>query len=220
MTFLEIQNEILTARFREGQRTECKRWINSAYSKLWAFADWPFKKAKSSVTATASTTTLSGTPISSSLWSRVISISRDDGYLLTYKTPTEFDFHFPDSTDEGTPWAYTLVDRDIILGPTPDTTSTSYSMRYELRLVHEHNGSTQTAGIMADDADVPSFDSEFHWVLIHGGLSIGLKMENDSTWQIAQDEFAEGLALMLNYYLPVQVGENRSWGGDMPGGGY
>src|SRR6476661_6432855 len=43
MTFLEIQNEVISDRFDESRRPGVKNWINFRYGRLWAAANWTFK---------------------------------------------------------------------------------------------------------------------------------------------------------------------------------
>lgn len=121
MNFRDMQDAVITARFRDGQRAEVKRWINLRYIRCWGYADWPFKIAPAeSLAVTAG----ANTPVIPETFSRVISLWDDQGSKLTELTPDEWDRIYLVNTSSSRPGDFKVQDRRIYLGPTPDQSYT------------------------------------------------------------------------------------------------
>lgn len=198
MTRQEIENEVIATRFNANYQSRIREWVKLAYAKVWGFADWPFKYDTDSVTVTASdpTPTYTATDVA-----KILKVADEDGMALKYLSKREFDLLYESTTDTGSPEHYKLDGRSITLGPIPDSSET-FSMTYMRRVPD-----------LADDTDEPEFDSEFHYALVFGATAIGLKLENDPTFDIIEQEFISLLGQMREHYLPDHIGETHSFAG-------
>lgn len=191
MTFEEIQTECINARFKETQRPSVKRWVNLAYAKIWHSDEWTFRWAETTVLAPAGIAALTE-PVD---MHRVFSISDDTNGKLSYLTPDDFQQQFFGETSTGTPGYFTVLNRQVTLGPIPDQDIT-YDLIYE-----------KTFTELVNDADVPGLPTEFHYVLVHGAMVIGLINENDFTFELPQRLYDEGLFSLRNGYVAEHPGK-------------
>src|SRR5437667_185252 len=123
MTFLELQNELLpagvgnTARFKETQRTSVKRWLNDRYAEVWGLEDWTFRKAASTVTVTSGSNVLAA-PADLGI---VLGLFDDQGAKISYVSPDVYFGRHLGPVVTADPSVHTIVNRQILLDPTPGT---------------------------------------------------------------------------------------------------
>jgi hypothetical protein len=96
----------------------------------------------------------------------------------------------------------------IILGPTPSSTVT-FTCMYERKIVRLVS-SVVTAGLLSSDADVPIFNDAFHYLLVIGAAATSLKLENDPSGQLLEEEFQIGLKAMIEAVAQPMLPVNYS----------
>ena len=203
MTFLDIQNEILSFRFSEGRRTSCKRWINARYSQIWSSGEWPFKRMNEVSLAVVGG---NNTPTMPTDFGKPIALFNDLGNELMFLEQKDFNRSWAAiTTTTGRPNSYTVVNRQIILGYTPSSSAT-YRLDYTRRLT-----------ALVSDTDVPLIPAEHRYMLVPGGMASGLKEENDPTYSALEEEFNTLLAAMIDDLLPSDQAETWQFGRDTLG---
>lgn len=190
MTFAEIQNAVLTGRFSEVKRAECKNWVNYRYLRLWGRQPWTFKRE------TLTAAVAAGAMTEPTDLGDVIAVFRGDGSEVYYTDPATFQRRYGGSAAPvGAGYEYTIVNGQITVGPQDSGTYT---------LVQD-----KQAPLLAGDADVPLIPLEYHQMLVAGGASIGLRRENDPTWQALEEEWQQALADLEQGYLADHRGQHR-----------
>ncbi len=212
LTRLDLKNAVLGRRFpAASQGTNALRWLAAAYTDVWAAADWTFKRVSR---ATLNVTSGVAAPTLPADYGTSIGVWDQFGDELVRLSQERFEHEFAEDlalSITGQPWAYTTVNRQVILGPTPNVTGT-FRHSYMRRLSHrESDFATVTAGFMDEDNDYPLWD-DHHGVLIPRATAIGLLELNDPTWQQQQDEYERQLARMNDDYEQRRVAD-RSYGG-------
>jgi hypothetical protein len=203
VNFVELQNEVITFRFREGQRTSVGRWINLRYQGVNAQADWPWLYPHMRTLAWPGGS--SPVPLLGS--DRRLSGVYDDSndVPLAYLPYEQFQEMYGDSaTDGGDPAHYTIhdsgTDAELLLGPLG-------SPAVSLKLI----GETRPAELVAA-TDEPLWPEHWHYSLVLGASSTGLKLENDPTWEALETEFLANVLLMKEEVLPPHQPEPRQFG--------
>ena len=203
MTFLELQNALLpagvgnTARFKEGQREEVKKWLNDRYAELWGLEDWTFRKAYGDLAITAS----DDTPVMPTDFGISRKVWDASGAKVPYLAPDDFfDIHIPSGTDTGPSSVYTLVNGQIYLDPTPGSSGT-WKVYYERKITQ----------LVADGA-VPLIPVEHHYALVHGAEATGQTRIQDFTYSFSEQRWQNQLAAMRRNFLVDQRGDNSDWG--------
>lgn len=216
MTFLELQNALLpagvgnTARFKETQRLEVKNWLNDRYAEVWGLEDWTFRYASSpfSVTAGSNLGNWTGTGNLIKDIGIVNHLFQADGTRVTYVDPaTYFERHLG-NTAAGSPSVFTIVNtagfpatRQIMLDPTPDTSSAAWQILYERQMTP-----------LTVDTETPLLPVEHHYMLVHGAEATGQIRVSDFTYQFSEQRWQNQLAAMKRNYLADQRGEPGQWG--------
>lgn len=216
MTFRELQDEVLTLRFKEGRRPSSKLWINTRYGDIWSAADWPFKHVSPSNVAV---TTGNANPVLPAGFRRAHRIYDQYGNPLSEMLPQDFDDayrYYAVNNVTGQPTDFKVVNGVLTLGPTPNVTAT-FTVAYERGPVHYNGSSVETALPMTADSDTPIWDSSYHYILVFGAMSMGLRLENDPSWPAVEDEFRNELSGMMNELLPPDRGETTQFGRDLLG---
>jgi len=190
MTFEEIQDAVLSDRFGESKRADAKRWINHRYGRMWAQEPWNFKISVASYSLAQNATTAS-----LGSFQRVIAVF-DDTISPLYR-PVEAmrpaDFYSWATRSAGIPVGFTVIG-DNIRFDAPASSARTYTVIGELEFTE-----------LVNDSDVPLIPAEFHQTLVHGAISEGLRLENDPTWQAAEEDFRAGVEDMKKGYLtPVR----------------
>lgn len=202
MNFKAIQDAVLSDRFQETQRGDCKNWINHRYAWLWGLEDWTFKSATAVVTVTAGSQAVTTLPTDIST---VVALYRSNGDRLKYLMPVKFFELFYDTTNAttGTPYCFTIVNGQLFVGPTSNETAADYKLLYMREVT-----------LLVNDGDTPGLPAGFHFALVHGGASEGLKLQNDFTWQFFEQDFQASIQAMSRAYLSDQDGDYQQYGAD------
>jgi hypothetical protein len=194
--FLEIQNEAMFDRFGEPRRASIKRYINARYGRIWAQEAWSFKRALVTTTVTTSTVSLAA-----------LGLQRIEGAFRTSGTTNAEiypdrpeDFQNWLSTVSGRPYGYTVYGDTLTLERSPSSSEV-------LHLVGELKFDP-----LVNDGDEPLLPEEFHMMLVHGAVSEALRMENDPTWQGAEQDYNAYLADLRAGYLTAV----RTYGDSYP----
>lgn len=178
MTFQQLYTELTDMRFNTQavKLAEVKRWVNAAEIAVWNSADWVFKRVPRTTLAVV---TGANNPVMPTDFNRAIRVYDQNGVRLDYREPDLFEEIYPTGGATAQPTSYTVVNRQVLLGPTPNAT-VSFKLSYERRYTRLVAG-TPTLGIMAADTDTPLWDSEHHYVLVPWAMILGQKLENDPT---------------------------------------
>ena len=206
INFLALQDAVLGHRFpAASQRPAAKRWLATAYADVWNAADWTFKRVSLSTLAVTSGVEKPTMPTD---FGETIALFDQFGDELERMSQQRFETTFAAdyaSGSLGAPWAFTVVDGRIMLGPKPKV-SASFRHSYMRRICHlASDQSTVQAGFMDVDSDYPLW-SDHHSVLIPRAQSIGLQELNDPTWQGPQQEYERQLARMEEDHTQLRVG--------------
>lgn len=186
MTFLELQDDVLTDRFDSSKRASVKTWINYRYGRLWGAEDWTFKYAvvPYSVSLNQSTVPLSTIQRPLAVWDTTISPSYQG---MTADRPESF--YNGASRAASIPSRFTVVGTNLILDR-PASRATTLQILGELAFVP-----------LSADADVPLIPTEFHRMLASGAVAEGLRNRNDPFWQDKENEFQAAYQDMKRNYL-------------------
>lgn len=200
MTFLESVNFILSDRFGEGKRSDAKRWYNFAYGRIWGLEPWSFKLASQEIAVSANASS-----VSLGNFVRVFDIRDASSEYTSYPEldkfrPEEIYRHFSESG--GYPRGVSVINNTIYLDRPASSART-------LRVVGELKFTE-----LVNDGDLPLLPSEFHIAPCHGAISQGLRLENDQTWQGAEQDYRASIEDMKKQYLGQQalaVTEAPAW---------
>lgn len=178
MTRLQIKDELVNLRWNTSsvKVAQIYNWIAQAEIAVWNAADWVFKR----VPATNLTVT-SGAATEPSDFDKAIRLWNSDGQPLSYLQPNEFEdlYSVGATSPTGTGEAYTVINRQIIVGP---SNSGTYKLSYQRRYSHLADGGPSVAtGPMNSDNDTPLWDSEHHYILVPWAMRIGELLEDDPT---------------------------------------
>lgn len=209
LTLATLRLAVLGRRFpAASQATNATRWLASAYQDVWSASDWEFKRvSRQALEVVAGSTT----PTMPADFQSATSLFDDAGDEIPRMSEEVFEsaygHDFADSW-RGSVEAFTVVNRQIVLGPTPQA-SLTFRLSYRRRLAHkESDGTTVTAGFMNEEDDYPIWD-DHHAILIPRAQAIGLQEMSDPTWQLAQNEYERELERMQEDYATPLVGQ---WG--------
>lgn len=175
----------MSDRFDETKREEAKDWINSRYGRVWAQEAWTFKLQSFSLSLAqgAQSTALTGIQRVHSVWDAV----SPSYWTMNPKRPE--DFHYFATLSGGIPAEYTVLNGTLHLSH-PASSARTYTVIGEAAFEP-----------LVDDGDEPLLPEEFHYMLVHGAASEGLRLENDPTWQGFEQDYQANLADMKNAYL-------------------
>lgn len=209
LTLAILRTAVLGRRFpAASQSTNATRWLASAYQDVWSASDWQFKRVSREALPVVAG---SSSPTMPAAFADATSLFDDAGDEVPRMGEETFEsaygHDFADSW-RGTVEAFTVVNRQILLGPAPSSSST-FSLSYRRRMAHKQSdGITVAAGFMNEETDYPIWD-DHHAILIPRAAAIGLQELSDPTWQIAQSEYERELERMLDDYATPLVGQ---WG--------
>jgi hypothetical protein len=192
MTFKEIQDAVLSDRFAERQRGDIKQWVNSRYGRLWAAEAWSFKVDTEPVVIPAGDN-------SASLGSfqRLFGIWRGTSAVPAIRPE---DFYEGTVEAAGFPSGMTVVGGRIILDRKAEQ-DTTFTVLGEKRWTP-----------MSADGEEPLIPEEFHFMLVHGAASEGLRLQNDPTWQGFEQDWIANVQDMKSAYLTPM----RTFGDSFP----
>lgn len=214
MTYQEIYNAVADIRFNRSTSkiAQIKQWVNAAELFTWNAGDFVFKRvaAQTLVISAGSRTPLMPTT-AGFLFAKSIGLYDDQGAKLTYLPPDEWEEAFLPDTSTGIPAYYTVINRQLYLGPTPDSTR-SFKFSYQRRYCHLNNAAAVVDGTMSADTDTPLWDSEHHYQLVPRAIVIGAKLEGDP---LPQNYLEEADALLQAMVADLVGGESLEavkWG--------
>ena len=199
MTFKALQDELVagpTPRFSSAQRDQVKLWLNDRYAELWGLEDWTFRKAVADLSVVAGNDQVTE-PTDIGI---VLSLVRDDGAPVHYVSPDLFYQSHLTTQSASTSDRFTVVNKQIILDPTPGTSAT-WKLYYDRALT-----------LLSADGDIPAIPAEHHYILVHGATASGSVMVNDFTYQFAEQRWMNELDSMRKNYLTDQRGAPLQWG--------
>lgn len=175
-------------RFDEIKRADIKRWINYRYGRIWAPDPWSFKLTTQQLTVNAGASSASlGT------LQKIISL-RDETTSPLYTSMDAFrpeDFYAYATRTQNVPYGYTVIGSNVYFDA-PSLSARTMRVVGELKFVS-----------LVNDTDTPLIPEEFHMILVHGAASEGLRIENDPSWQGAEEDFRAALMDMKASYLVV-----------------
>lgn len=199
MTFKEITDAVLAGRFKESQRTDAKRWVNSRLAWLWDLEQWTFTEGAADVAVTDGSKAVSGLPAD---FASAIGLFRADGAELAPLERHDYEQRYR-AAAAGAPEAFTVFGAGaaaptVLVGPPSNETSASYRLLYEKR-----------ATLLVADGDVPGIPEEHHFGLVHGARADGMKLQNDPTWQSVEQNFMATIDTMRRKWLNPMRGMHR-----------
>lgn len=200
MEFVDIQDEVKSDRFSEDKRENIKRWINYRYGRLWAQEPWSFKLDSVSATLAASADSVSLDALG---LQRILSVWDASTFSNTYReqfADRPEDFHKWASRQDGRGYSFTVLGGELVFDR-PMLASTDIVVVGEIKF----------SFLVADD-DTPLLPEEFHYMLVHGAASEGLRLENDPTWQGFEQDWQAGIIDLQKGYLTAV----RSYGDSYP----
>lgn len=171
MTFQQLFLECIDLHFmpEDVKPSNVKRWVNLAEMELWNAADWVFKRvAASSLPIVAG----SRTPVMPTDFGKTRVLVDNNGDELKYLDPQDWERAYAADTSTGPPHEFTVINRQIFVGPTPSASAT-FKHGYRRRYAHLNAASAVVAGTMALGDDVPLWDVEFHYVLVPWAMLLG-----------------------------------------------
>jgi hypothetical protein len=190
LTFLELQQAVMGDRFSEDQRGDVKSWINARYWGVWSMERWTFRFGIDLVTVTSGSEAVTGVAADVE---RVHSFLRSDGTPLQYVNQREFEARYYNDVTPlvGPPEAYTLRSGSVFVGPASNETKNDYELDYEKAYTALSADTDVT--LLPEGADLS--------LLVFGAQSLGLKLQNDFTWQFAEQTFMDALETLRSDYL-------------------
>lgn len=188
MTYVQIQNAVLADGFAEGKRSDAKNWIQARHAWLWDLEEWTFRQGSGTVTFTANSQTIAGTP---SDFRAAVALYDAQGNLLQgYRDHREFfdRYNVNLQTGTGTPEAFTVYGGQILVGPKGD--GTTGLLLYE-----------KSKPALSADGDTTGLPEGYDLALVHGGKAEGFKLANVPLWQGFDDDFTAFANAMRRNYL-------------------
>lgn len=198
VTFLEIQNAVMSDRFGENRRASVKQWINYRMGRVWASEPWTFKIKNDTLTLPSGSNN-----VDLEDFQRVFSVydaSSGSNYHTVVNGMRPEDFYHWATSSSGIPDSFTVYNGVLYA----DRVASSDRL---LRLIGEQKWEL----LVTDDA-VPTIPEEFHYMLVPAAISEGLRRENDPSWQAEEASFQAAIVDMKQAYLT----EVRTYGDTAP----
>lgn len=214
MTYKNIQDEVIALRFDTSLLSSVKQWINMSYAKIWAEADWVFKHVNA---ASFSVVGGNNSPTMPADFGEIEGLYDNFGTRIEYLAPDVWRDFYSDPTipSSATSVAYTVVNGQVLLGPTPGSSAT-YKLAYERRVSYLATGVTLTQGAMSGDTDVPLWPAEYHYALVLDACLIGGNLMDDLGAPAIQAERDALLAAMKDDLTSETSNEpGTQWGGNL-----
>jgi len=191
MNYKQLQDEVIALRFYEGRRPSVKSWLNVRYTAIWNLDDWYWKH----VTGPLAVTGGDRTPAMPPEFSRSEGVYDNLGEQLEYLTPERWRYHYEGDTAAGTPEAYTVINDQYQLGPTPSS-SLAFTHAFERRLCHVDAVDGVIGGTMQDDTDETVWPAEWDYLLVVDATILGMQLLKDDGFRDLvpqRDELLRGL---------------------------
>ena len=189
MTFLELQNEVLSDRFSEAKRASAQRWINAAYGRMWDADLWTFKLQVTDLAADYNTNSasLGNIGVIHGIWDAG-DISAGGRYAINAPLRPE-DFYTTYREANLRPFNYTVVNGTIYFDNKLDQ-NRSYHVLSEIPFTE-----------LTADGQSPLIPSQYHLALAEGAAAIGYRREADPSAEQAEASFKQGIEDMRRGYL-------------------
>lgn len=211
LTYASLQAYVKERRFPDSLTGAVQAWLAAAYQDVWDAADWDFKQVPRQTFYTSSDATSNGTATAKPRMPGDFAYSRrlydENGYPVDYMDADSFDDDYASTTSTGAPEAFTVVNRQIILAPTPNRVY-ALSLPYRRRMAHKNTSGVVVAGFLSADTDYPLWD-DHHYLLVPRAKTLGLQSIGDPTWTDLHADYQQRLGLMVGDYVtsgPVQYG--------------
>lgn len=205
MTAQDVWDELTNLRFNTQtiKLAQVKKWTSQAEIALWNAADWSFKRMPM-----ASLTVIGGAATEPTDLGKVHRVYDINGVRLPYMLPDDFEEAYiaPTPAPTGVAEAYTVINRQITIGPSQSGT---FKISYRRRYAHLNTGGSVVAGVMSVGTDTPIWDSEHHYILVPWAMRIGEILEADPT-AAGMEQLIEGMRTTSMFQAMVEelAGEN------------
>jgi hypothetical protein len=200
LTYAEQKAAVYEKRFPSS--SPVAQWLAAAYADIWNAHPWTFKRITGYPLYTTadglSTGLVTATPLMPATFGRVLALFDQDGAELEEFAPHEFEHTFTQFTAMGQPEAYTVVNRQIILGPPPNA-AYPYRLSFRRRLATRNSAGTVQSGFYIADTDIPLWDDHSYLLVIRAKL-IGLRDRSDPTATDLEGEYVRLLDAMREEY--------------------
>jgi hypothetical protein len=213
LTYADLKTAVLGKRFPASAVASAAQWIHVAYQDVWDAADWSFKRVSRAAFYTSSDATSTGaataTPSMPAAFARAKRIYDDNGDPLVELAEEEFEDTYTGDTSTGRPEAFTVVNRQVILAPTPNQ-AYLFSLSYWRRVAHKDSSGNVVTGFLSADGDYPLWD-DHHRIVVPRAQMVGLMELNDPTWPPLGDEYGRLLESMKSDYVPSPPRRYARW---------
>lgn len=197
LTFLELQEAVLKNGFAEGDRADAKNWLNFRYEWIFTLEQWTFRKAQAALTITGGTATATAP----TAFGTAIQVQLASGATLDPMDWALFNqAFFGTNVSQSTPRAFTVINGQIYLGPTPSASETGRIL-YLYDLCHKNSAGAVIAGPMTLNDDVPMIPAGHHLSLVHGSKGSGFKLTNVPMASQLEQDFSNAITAMRANYL-------------------
>jgi len=208
LAYSDIRLELSSQRFGTQLVPSINRWINTRYGVIWGDSEWPFKRIRRETWAVSG-----AAPVMPPAYWKTTRLETSTGDVLVFLDTDDFDDAYPVGTPVGsTPEAYTVLAGQLYIGPTCGAVTLYHS--YERRPCHYNTADVVVPGLLSADTDYPIWPPEWHYALVVGAGAVGLKMQNDPTWDALEQEFGTILNSMREDLLPPDQYANTQYGRD------
>lgn len=205
LTFLELQNAVISKSFEESDRDDVKNWITFRHAWLWDLCEWTFKQDTATVTFTSNSQTVGGLP---SDFLIALALYDSNGAPVTpVRDITAFFDRYNANLHNGSgrPEAFTVVGTTLLVGPAGDG-STGL-------LVYE-----KSKPMLVDDNDTTGLPDGYDLALVHGGKAEGFKLSNiPGLSQQFDGDFTAATNALQRTYLTGVRGPVGQFGAYRPG---
>lgn len=200
MTLGDILDAVLLDRFETTQRPRALQAVNLRYAHLWSLEDWTFRFDTVSVSTTGGTQTLGGLP---SDFGVPIYLWDENGTPLSYLNTDVFYNRYLSGSPTGWPEAWTVTAGDVLLGPTPDHSSSAWTCHYRKRVTE-----------LSDESAEPDWPDAFRMAIVHGAGADLRVAYDDPTAAAWEDLVQRDLEVLRREYLADAVGQPDTWPDD------
>ena len=191
-----MQDKVLTDRFDESKRSDAKQWLNHRAGRLWAQQPWTFKLGIVTLNVSQGAFSASMGTLQRILSLRDSTISPDYTAMRAIRPE---DYHAYATQTSNVPYGFTVIGNTVYF-ERPLSSARTFVVVGELKYVD-----------LVNDSDVSDFPEEFHFTLVHGARSEGLREENDPTWEGAEEDYKAGIEDLKQSYLVSVRNYDRSY---------
>jgi len=188
LNFGEMYEFVKGDRFSPTKETEIKAVLNTVYGTGWNSNQWDFRYNDVNVSVEAGNRVLQDTPDD---LGPINVLVNESGWRVNYEPPRAFFQYAQGITDLSAPTIYTRTTDEVLLAPTPETSSTQWRVAYEKRMQ-----------FMVDDDDTPNWPAEHRYnYLVQAARAQMLASENDPTFDVPQGYSEQALEAVKRDYI-------------------